>query len=104
MSRIINKPIFRNTIAKCYFDFRSLDSCIYECGTDNGGSIYFAYMNGNIERFSRREFLKEADEWNMSVKNTAKILERDNKRGLGDLTDLITENNETMSFINKYEN
>lgn len=34
------------------------DSDVYEYGIDTSGKIYFAYLNGNIKRYSRREFIK----------------------------------------------
>ena len=62
MAKIINKPNFRNELAKKYFEEMSSNTAVYECGTDNKGNIYFAWLNGNISRCSRRAFISEAKE------------------------------------------
>lgn len=38
------------------------NSDVYESGVDKYGMIYFAYLNGNIKRYKRNEFLKMAKE------------------------------------------
>jgi len=52
--------IFRNKKAVEAFDNISKDSDVYESGVDNKGNIYFAYMNGVVKRYTRRDFLKLA--------------------------------------------
>lgn len=51
------KEIFRNVDAIRFFDKMVQNSNIYEYGIDGGGRIYFAWLNGNIERYTRRQFL-----------------------------------------------
>ena len=52
--------IFKNEYAKDYYNLLIKNSDIYEYGLDCNGMIYFAYLNGNIERYTRREFTREA--------------------------------------------
>lgn len=56
------KHVFRNAAAQEFFDKTRNDSYVDDYGIDNHGKIYFAYLNGNIERYSRREFIKMAEE------------------------------------------
>ena len=54
------EDIFKNVCAKDYYNLIIGNSDIYEYGMDCNGKIYFAYLNGNIERYSRIEFIREA--------------------------------------------
>lgn len=68
-------PKFINANASLYFEHLKNDSDIYECGQDNNGEIYFAWLNGNIDRYTRREFIKAADEYftELFMKTISKI-------------------------------
>lgn len=52
--------IFRNKDAINYYNTLSNNSYIYEYGIDTNGKIYFAWLNGSVDRYSRKEFLKES--------------------------------------------
>ena len=52
--------IFKNKYAKDYYRLFIKNSDIYEYGLDTKGLVYFAYLNGNIERYTRLEFTREA--------------------------------------------
>ena len=54
------EDIFRKAFAKDYYNLLIKDPDIYEYGIDCNGKIYFAYLNGNVERYSRIDFIKEA--------------------------------------------
>ena len=54
------EDIFKNVYAKDYYNLLISNSDIYEYGIECNGKIYFAYLNGNIERYSRIEFIREA--------------------------------------------
>jgi hypothetical protein len=54
------KKIFRNKFAQRYFEHFKNDSYTNECGVDNHGMIYVSWLNGNVERYSRRDFIKSA--------------------------------------------
>lgn len=54
------KKIFRNPQAQRLFEKKASDRDVCEYGVDDIGQIYFAYMNGVVERYSRREFIKLA--------------------------------------------
>ena len=54
------EDIFKNVCAKDYYNLLIKNSDICEYGIDCNGKIYFAYINGNIERYSRIEFIREA--------------------------------------------
>lgn len=54
--------IFRNQQAMSLYNKLSSNSHVYEYGVDSTNKIYFAYLNGNIDRYSRREFLKLAND------------------------------------------
>ena len=54
------EKIFRNQTAINYYNHLSTNSNVYEYGVDTNGQIYFAWLNGNIDRYSRCEFLKLA--------------------------------------------
>ena len=61
--KIIRNPRFINTNASRYFDYLKNNSDVYECGQDEHGKIYFAWLNGNIDRYTRREFIKASNEY-----------------------------------------
>lgn len=54
--------IFRNKMAIMMYDNMRDNSDVYESGVDRYGMIYFAYLNGDIKRYKRNEFLKIAKE------------------------------------------
>ena len=54
------EDLFNNETAKDYYRFLINDSDVYEYGLDSNGKIYFAYLNGVINRFTRYQFLKAA--------------------------------------------
>ena len=54
--------IFRNKMAIMMYDNMRDNSDVYESGVDKYGMIYFAYLNGDIKRYKRNEFLKIAKE------------------------------------------
>ena len=55
--------LFRNKEAQILFDKMSKDSYIYESGIDKNGLLYFAYLNGIVKRYTRREFISLAREY-----------------------------------------
>ena len=54
------KKIFRNPQAQRLLEKKASDSDVWEYGVDDIGQIYFAYANGVVERYTRREFIKLA--------------------------------------------
>lgn len=54
------KKVFRNINAQRLFDRMRVNSDVYEYGVDNCGNIFFAYLNGVVKRYSRKEFIKMA--------------------------------------------
>jgi len=56
------EKIFRNQNAINYYNKLANNSYISEYGIDSNGKVYFAWLNGNIDRYSRGEFLKLAEE------------------------------------------
>jgi flagellar hook protein FlgE len=58
---------FKDEKVNEYFEVQGkLNSYCKEYGIDSNGKVYFQYMNGITERFSRREFIKKArDERNV---------------------------------------
>ena len=61
--KAIRNPKFINVNASRYFEYLKNNSDIYECGQDNHGKIYFACLNGNIDRYTRRKFIMAANEY-----------------------------------------
>ncbi len=57
------EEIFRNQLSINYYNELKKNSDIYEYGIDIAGNVYFAYLNGIISRFTKKEFLKEAKEF-----------------------------------------
>jgi hypothetical protein len=55
--KLSGKQIFRNTNAIELYNNVSKNSDIIEYGKDTKDNIYFAWANGNIDRYSRKEFL-----------------------------------------------
>lgn len=55
------KKIFRNEKAIELYEKFAKDSNVYEYGVDSEGNIYFAFANGVIKRYTRREFVKIAN-------------------------------------------
>jgi hypothetical protein len=51
------KP-FRITEANQLYSKISNETDCYEHGIDTNGHIYFAFINGIVKRYSRREFIK----------------------------------------------
>ena len=60
------KKVFRNVIAQELYDKMSGDSDCDEAGIDDIGQIYFHYLNGVVDRYSRRQFIKKAQLWKES--------------------------------------
>ena len=56
------KEVFRNDTPAKLFDKMGSYSDVSEYGVDFHGKIYFHYLNGNTERYTRREFIKMAEE------------------------------------------
>ena len=56
----MTKKIFRNPQAQRLLEKKASDSDVWEYGVDDIGQIYFAYANGVVERYTRREFIKLA--------------------------------------------
>lgn len=56
------KHVFRNAAAQELFDKMRNNSDIMDYGIDDRGHIFFAYLNGVVERYSRREILRMAEE------------------------------------------
>lgn len=56
----IGSNVFRNAKAIMLYDKMRKDNDVYECGIDEYGYIYFAYLNGIVKRYKRRDFLKLA--------------------------------------------
>lgn len=48
---------FRVKEANSLYDKKANNSDVYEYGIDTNGKIYFAYLNGIVKRYSRREFI-----------------------------------------------
>lgn len=57
--RLAEKP-FRNKVAQAYYEQKAKNNYIYEYGVDTNGKIYFAWLNGNVERYTRTQFIAEA--------------------------------------------
>ena len=66
------KKIFRNPQAQRLLEKKANDSDVWDYGVDDIGQIYFAYMNGVVERYTRREFIKLAkdeEDWKEEEKD-----------------------------------
>ena len=57
---IDGKHVFRNIQACQLFDVYRNDSNVWDYGIDDQGKIYFSYLNGITEQYSRKEFIKMA--------------------------------------------
>lgn len=57
------KKVFRNKIAQKYFEHFINDNYVSECGIDDKGLVYVAWLNGNIDRYERKRFVKEASDY-----------------------------------------
>lgn len=53
--------IFRNKEAQAYYNYQSCIMYVTESGIDNQGNVYFAFANGEVNRYTRREFIAEAN-------------------------------------------
>ena len=56
----VKKPFRVESANELYEVMGELNSYVMEYGIDTNGEIYFHYLNGITERFSRREFIKMA--------------------------------------------
>jgi len=65
--KIHNKPVFRNILAEKHFEKLSKNSDVFECGVDDYHRIYFSLLNGEIIRYTRREFLRNAKRANFEI-------------------------------------
>lgn len=54
---------FKNKYAARRYDQLSKNGWVYESGIDTNGKVYFAWLNGNIDRYTRREFIKKSEEY-----------------------------------------
>lgn len=54
--------VFRNAAAQKLFDKMRNNSDVMDYGIDDQGFIFFAYFNGVVNRYSRREFIKIAED------------------------------------------
>ena len=68
-ARIKAKKVFRNKDAQWMYEKISKDSHVYEYGIDTNGMIYFAWLNGLVERHTRRDFIKMAKEYRNELMN-----------------------------------
>ena len=59
---IDGKHVFRNVAAQEFFDKMRNDSDVMDYGIDDKGYIFFAYLNGIVKRYARREFIRMAEE------------------------------------------
>lgn len=59
---IDGKHVFRNAAAQECFDKMRNDSDVMDYGIDDRGFLFFAYLNGIVKRFTRREFIRMAEE------------------------------------------
>lgn len=58
--KLLGEKVFRNIEAQRLFDVYRNDSNVWDYGVDNNGKIYFAYLNGVVERYTRRQFIQMA--------------------------------------------
>lgn len=72
---IRKKPRFKNETAEAYFNMLSDKSNVCESGIDDSGKIYIAWMNGQIDRYTRPAFIKKAEDWRESVELTIDEIE-----------------------------
>ena len=77
-----NMPSFRSELTRMLFFNICSDANVYEAGIDNQKNIYFAYLNGNVCRYSRTDFLRLAKRSYVSVDFTLKN-EKGNPEYLG---------------------
>ena len=50
--------VFRNEEVQMLYTEYSKRYGVNEHGIDKSGKIYFAFMNGNVQRFKREQFIK----------------------------------------------
>lgn len=55
------KAKFNSPKAQALYNKYAADSDVYQHGIDSTGKIYFAYVNGVVKRYTRREFLQMAN-------------------------------------------
>lgn len=55
---VYHVPTFRSDLAKLLFFHICSNANVYEAGIDDKKQIYFAYMNGIVKRYSRKDFLR----------------------------------------------
>lgn len=56
------EQIFRSENAKKLYAQMSNRIHISQCGLDSKGQIYFHWLNGNTDRYSRKEFLRMSNQ------------------------------------------
>lgn len=54
---------FKNKYAARRYDELSQNAYVYESGIDTNGKVYFGWLNGNVDRYTRREFIKKSEEY-----------------------------------------
>ncbi len=57
------EKIFRNKEAISLYNEKSTNGNVYEYGVDSHGDVYFAWLNGNIERYTRKQFISLAKKY-----------------------------------------
>lgn len=70
MKAIINpkKNPFRNTLAARRYNEFSNNTNVYESGIDTNGMVYFAWTNGNVDRYTREDFIRKSKEYYENMK------------------------------------
>ena len=64
IKQINMKVNFKNKLAREYYEYLTQPfQSVLESGIDDNGRIYICYLNGIINRYTRREFIREAKEF-----------------------------------------
>ena len=56
-----SEQLFRSEAAKTLYNEMKNQTHVAEYGKDQQGNIYFHWLNGNTDRYTRKEFLKMAN-------------------------------------------
>jgi len=59
--------VFRSHNAIVAFDKAIMDSDIDDYGVDVNGNIYFSWLNGVTKRYTRREFVNQANNGSLYI-------------------------------------
>lgn len=57
---IFAEKVFKNKEAQALYEQEILYPYVIEYGIDTNGKIYFHHANGNVYRYTRKEYLKRA--------------------------------------------